>query len=187
MKPQIDAIYTGKSGGAAVVGSPSGQGSASGLGVGGLLAGIAGKAAGPWTSMQDQIVTPASSSTAASDLMRSTASSLMIITNPTSFDACLASHPSSIALFRSSQPSSSSSPSAGPSAVESKFEEMAKEEEAENKVELDYLVVDVSVGKGVEVAEKCGVEVKELEHGPVVVLFKRGVKVGSTFLFRLVR
>lgn len=171
MKPQIDAMYTGRSGGAAVVGSPSGQGSAGsqgnamGMGLGGLLAGIAGKAAGPSP--------PSSAPTSPSDLIQSTASSLMIITNPTSFDACLASHPNSIALFRSS---SSSSSSAGPSAVKSKFEEMAKDEAAENKVDLEYLVVDVGVGKGEEVAAKCGVESKELERGPVVVLFKQGVK-----------
>jgi hypothetical protein len=179
MKPQIDAMYTGRSGGAAVVGSPSGQGGAGsqgnamGMGLGGLLAGIAGKAAGPSP--------PSSASTSQSDLIQSTASSLMIITNPTSFDASLASHPNSIALFRSS---SSSSASAEPSVVEKKFEEMAKDEAAENKVDLEYLVVDVGVGKGEQVAEKCGVESKELERGPVVVLFKQGVKVRTLTRFR---
>lgn len=167
MKPQIDAMYTGRSGGAAVVGSPAGQGGAGsqgnamGIGLGGLLAGIAGKAAGPSP--------PSSAPASQSDLIQSTASSLMIITNPTSFDASLASHPNSIALFRSS--------SSSPSGVEKKFEEMAKDEAAENKVDLEYLVVDVGVGKGEQVAEKCGVESKELERGPVVVLFKQGVKV----------
>jgi hypothetical protein len=166
-------------GGAAVVGSPSGQGGAGsqgnamGMGLGGLLAGIAGKAAGPSP--------PSSASTSQSDLIQSTASSLMIITNPTSFDASLASHPNSIALFRSS---SSSSASAEPSVVEKKFEEMAKDEAAENKVDLEYLVVDVGVGKGEQVAEKCGVESKELERGPVVVLFKQGVKVRTLTRFR---
>ena len=172
MKPQIDAMYTGRSGGAAVVGGPStvGQGRAQGpAGIGGLLAGIAGKAAGP----------PAGTTADVGVEMKSSASSLMIITNPTSFDACLASHPNSIALFRPSSSAStrSSSSSTSISAVEEKFEEMAREETPENKVDLDYLVVDVDVGKGREVADKCGVQADELERGPVVVLFRQGVKV----------
>lgn len=60
--------------------------------------------------------------------------------------------------------------------MESKFEEMAREEASENKVDLDYLVVDVNVGKGLQVAKNCGVD-KELKAGPVVVLFRKGVKV----------
>ena len=67
--------------------------------------------------------------------------------------------------------------------MKSKFEEMAKDEAAENKVDLEYLVVDVGVGKGEQVAEKCGVESKELERGPVVVLFKQGVKVRNPTRF----
>jgi hypothetical protein len=63
---------------------------------------------------------------------------------------------------------------------------MAKEEDESNKKEVEFLVVDVDVGKGHDVAKDiCGVDIGELKEGPIFVLFRNGKKVSvSTGVLR---
>ena len=143
---------------------------------GGLLAGIAGQASGPppptLATMGSQVGGKQSAREGSSSIAASTTSSLFIVTNPASFSSALSAHPSSVVMLRSGvtkQP---------PSLTEVKFEEMAKEEDESNKKEVEFLVVDVDVGKGHDVAKDvCGVDIRDLKGGPIFVLFRNGKKV----------
>jgi hypothetical protein len=131
-----------------------------GPGIGaGLLAGIAGQAAGPppppaLTTTEGQVGGKQATGERPSSIATSTTSSLFIVTNPASFSSALSAHPSSVVMLRSGatkQPRPS---------IEIKFEEMAKEEDESNKKEVEFLVVDVDVGKGHDVAKDiCGVDI----------------------------
>jgi hypothetical protein len=134
---------------------------------GGLLGGIAAQAAGPSYPAQSR----AQSSQA--KMADSVQSSLFMVTNPASFDSALDAHPDSIAMFVSKRARGSVQ---NKSEVEEAFEELARNEDSGNKARLDYLVVDVDVGKGKEVADRYDVNVTE---APVFVLFKQGKKVSG--------
>lgn len=132
---------------------------------GGLLGGIASQAAGPsypiHANGQQQPIKMADS----------VQSSLFMVTNPASFDSALEAHPDSIAMFVSKR-TRGNSPTK--SAVEESFEELARNEDNGSKARMDYLVVDVDVGKGKEVADRYNVDV---EQAPVFIIFKQGKNV----------
>jgi hypothetical protein len=132
---------------------------------GGLLGGIASQAAGP------SYPTRANGQQQPIKMADSVQSSLFMVTNPASFDSALEAHPDSIAMFVSKRTRGNSQTK---SAVEESFEELARNEDNGSKIRMDYLVVDVDVGKGKEVADRYNVDVTE---APVFIIFKKGKKV----------